>query len=759
MRVGLSDVDMSGFNADEARYDRMNRTNPPDFAPGMGNDLDSAFASSTSQSVGGSMDDLFGNNGSGGGDPFGGGMNNDPFGNSGGFGGGSLGGSGFGGDPFGGSNFGGLGTGGIGGMNDMGMGGNQQQPKSTEDKFWDVASTAGKGTVSFFKEFVSSFKYCNPFFWQRYGYNTLICSGIVASVGLVFWLLGVSFGFSLLLGGVVAAIPSVLLLMFNTEKAQNYSSPYNDEAIQMPQPTPMPEPQPAFDTGFGATVGMDSFGEDMEDEDDDDGYDGFGDDEDDNWGDDTWDDEPEEQPDEGMSSEDALATAQSFDKGMYTRDYLYDMFTKTLPTLKPDFNRMTNYDDSEDVFEYWADKLREAAEVSGCKEDLPELDSLSENLFTMVFTCDRPAGFKPDKVAEELASIYAMENSNGEKLASRAETFGAKCKITVFTGKSAMISLKDMYKIPECEKFMKDHDNYIPVVLGVDTKGGVLYYDFKKLESVIITGMPRSGKSWFVQNVLYQMCSFVSPSELNLFICDPKEGISDFKAFVLPHVKKFVSDDNKIVNTLRDLVKIEGPRRKKIIGDAGFVNIWDFKEKYPEVKLPIIYVVVDEIVTLASRMDKETNNEFRMLLRELISQLPALGIRAFLIPHVLNNDIIEKKTSDLVPCKISVCGDADHIEKATGSKYKDFPYKLKNKGDMAVRMPAVSSDTMFIHGAALTNSNPKNNELFDYARRVWGMLEPDEGTSITEAAELSTENQELLNKMESEEDDGLDLFS
>ena len=125
--------------------------------------------------------------------------------------------------------------------------------------------------------------------------------------------------------------------------------------------------------------------------------------------------------------------------------------------------------------------------------------------------------------------------------------------------------------------------------------------------------------------------------------------------------------------------------------------------------------------------------------------------------YIENNDIIEKKTSDLVPCKISVCGDADHIEKATGSKFKDFPYKLTNKGDMAVRMPAVSPSTMFIHGPALTESNPKNNDLFDYLRRVWSKLESSEtNNSVAKLAEEEASIKDMATKELEVED--LDIF-
>lgn len=706
--MGLMDFNSNGFDADEARYDRMNRTSPSEFPPGQGDDMNSIFNNDISQPVGG-----------------------------------------------GGSIFDNSFQSGAGGMG-MGMGmqglqpmqNTQPQKKSAEDMLFDGAVKGLKETGGFLSEVFNSFKSITARFWQIWGYRSMITSIIVFVVGLLLRLFGIRFGMQLAIGGLVGAIPSVVTFLFMTESARLCSGLYKDEE-QVDIPKQSNDSFNSFGEGGDIFGGMTDDTDTDFDYDEDDSDFSFDSDEDDF-------DFEEEEPCEGVSTEDALSTMQVIDKGMYTRQYLYDMMTKVLPTITPSYYNEKEYTEDDDIFLYWEEQLRDAAQVSGCKEDyLPELRSLSENLFTIKIVCDRPTGFKPDIVAQELARIYAhMENIEG--VTSKAEPVGSECYITIFTGKSAMISLKDMYN--QVEDFMLDSKNYIPIVLGVDTSGKVLKFDFKKLESVIITGMPRSGKSWFVQAVLFQMCSFVSPKEMQIYICDPKEGISDFKAFTLPHVKKFVSEDSKILSTLRNLVKVEAPRRKKIIGDAGFVNIWDYKEVYPDVHLPIIYVVVDEIVTLASRMDKDTNNEFRMLLRELISQLPALGIRAFLIPHVLNNDIIEKKTSDLVKCRISVCGDADHIEKATGSKPKDFPYKLVNKGDMAVRMSDLSANTMFIHAPAITASNPKNNEIFDYARRVWGMLEPDEvKDSVAFNAESEREQNELLKNLQISDDD-LDLF-
>lgn len=725
--MGLNDFS-NGYDVDSARYDRMNRVNPSEFPPGQGanDDFDNLFSNNTSQPVSGdNFGDIWGSSPASSGVP-----------NS--------------GDAFG------FNT--MGGTN---MQAQQPQQKAMEDKVFDGVVEGGKHAVKFGKSLVSSFSGLTPLFWQRYGYKCSIVSFVVAVVGLLLWVFRIHLGSQICIGAVIAGIPSIIIFLFNTENAKKFDTEYSDE---------VPQAQPQNDSNFDSPnndMGFSNdFSNDFSDSDsdfnnsfsEDDDYDYDTEEEEENWDDDFDFEASRAEPEEGMDLDKALDTAQEFDKGMYTRAYLYDMFTKVLPKLTPDYYAMREYTEEDDAFIQWGDYLREAAEVTGCKEDyLPELETLEENLFTIKLSCDRPTGFKPDAVASELARIYAHLDGGGNTVTAKAEPVGGTCYITIFTGKTAMISLKDMYD--QVEDFMKDSSNYIPVVIGVNTEGKVIHYDFKKLESIIITGMPRSGKSWLVQCILYQMCSFVSPRELQIIICDPKEGISDFKSFVLPHVKDFVCEDNAIVNTLRKLVKVEAPRRKKIIGDAGFVNIWDYKEVHPEVYLPVIYVVVDEIVTLASRMDKETGNEFRMLLRELISQLPALGIRAFFIPHILNNDIIEKKTSDLVPCKISVCGDADHIEKATGSKPKDFPYTLKNKGDMAVKMPALSAETMFIHAPALTDSNTKNSNLFDYARRVWSKLEPDEvANSVSANAELEQENKEVLRRMESDDDDITDLF-
>lgn len=745
------------MTADEARYERQNRLNPPMYPPGQevtggngGNPMDSnmgdIFGSSSQPVNTQGMGDIFSSSVNGGLDMSGMGLTN----------------------VNGVNNVGGLGN------NTLGASQNgvlpqqqaQQAPKTQEDILFETIGKILKGLVvggrDMFVDLASSGQGLTILFWNKYSLRVLI-AGLVAIVGgIILKVAGLGIGLEVSAGGAISAFIGVIVFGLTYESANNYTSMYSDE-----NNTIRSSETPIITQASNHT--NDTYG----------GSNGFFDSTSDGGNNDSWntawgsddgmaddgivydDTEYEEEDDfdfnsvgikgkDGMSAEDSLNNLQEVPHGMYTRQYLYEAFTRVLPTMRPDFNNVVEITDEEDAFYDWETKLRESAEVAGCKEEnLPELLEVKITMSTIQLTCTRPVGFKSDAVAKEIATMYSYKDGEFDtRVYAKYDNLGKNCIITIFTGKSDMVSLKDM--MLDVEDFILDTKNYMPVVFGINPSGKVIMADFKKLESIIITGMPRSGKSWFVQAVLTQMCFFVSPKELHIYICDPKEGISDFRDFTLPHVKKFVSNDNAIVNALRNIVKVEAPRRKKIIGDAGFVNIWDFKERHPSVDLPIIYIVIDEVVTLASRMDKDTFAEFRMLLRELISQLPALGIRAFMIPHILNNDIIEKKTSDLVPCKISVCGDADHIEKATGSKPKDFPYKLSNKGDMAIRMPLVNPDTMFVHGPALTDSNVKNSDYFDYMRQVWSKLEPDEvSNSVASQAEVAAQQKELLSKADS----------
>lgn len=744
----------SNMNVDEARYNRNNRLNPPEYYPNQQANTDYSNAmygqQGTQMSGAGQqasqMDikDFFGNSGS----------TAKPV-NNGGMG------DAVAGDLFNTSLNAGANSNSLTPAQTM-----QTQQQQYQGVTPQQVAKVFKDTWKGFTELVDAFKGTNGMYWRHVCSVASIIGLCLAGVGFITMFFGFGKWITLCITGVftmLVCVPSFLFL-----------SAYADrDKAETTEPEPEPvQPTQDFNTGSSAFESSDAFNffnssapsnDDFSDfdfnSDDADEDEDYDEDYEDEWDVDT--DEP--QGEAGMDKEQSLNSLQEVPQGMYTRQYLFDAFTRVLPTINPNFASVVELDENSDDFILWDGLLEEACEAAGCKERA-ELNKVSQNLFTITVECTKPAGFKPEAVGDELAKLYAFESDIDEeevKVFAKVKTVGVRCFFTIFNGTSAMVSVKDM--MFKEKDYVLDSRNIMPIMIGVDSSGRVYKYDFKKLESILITGMPRSGKSWLVQCILAQMCMYLPPDELHFYICDPKDDISDFKSFVLPHVKKFIADDLKIVEMLRYLVKVEAPRRTQIIGTDEKVNIWDFKEKNPDVKMPIIYIVIDELVTISSRLhgmqDKSYEQEFRLLLRELITRLPALGIRAILVPHIIKNDIIEKKTSDLIPCRISVKGDAKHIEETTDAKGKEFPYVLSRPGDMAVKISDMSQTVLFLKAPVLTTSNDENSEFFRYMKKVWEKLEPNtEKTEISIEAELKDRNKDLLALAQDDSED-IELFS
>lgn len=711
---------------------RESNMNPADFPPGQVNDPFSTGGGfqdpfSFSQGTNGTNNDMNGN------DPFGGGAN---FGSPLGSPTGSN-------DP---NTFNGFNTNPMGGQ-PTSFGSDVDAVDKALEIVGKVAVVGGKGLAGFLKRLIESMLHITPSYLVNWGRQMCIGAVIDIAIGALIMFTGHSGYFlPILVSSFFLLGIGTMLFMFNYSK---YREEKHGEMMQesIPEPDPISEPEQEPEQDFGNTDDFSDYDDSslFDDDEDDDLSDVYG-----------YEDEEEPVLDEPMTTEEALNSLPEVNKGMYTRQYLYEMLTKVLPSYAPSFSDFEEFDENDDLFLTFQEAVTEAAEVMGIdEENSPNVLTVSRNMFVIKITTERSAKLKAQQLADEVANIYADRNDCPDAYAL-SKTVGRECIITLFPGNgNGKVSLLDCLAVKK--DYFLNTKNYLPVVLGVDESGKVIVADLKKLDSMFITGLPRSGKSWFAKLMLLQMCTFCSPAELNFYICDPKDGISDFKAFAVPHVKKFVTADEDILKLLRWVVKTEGVRRKKLLGDAGCINIWSFKDKCPNVKLPLLYVVVDEVVTLSERMEKDTKAEFQGLITELVSQLPALGIRLMMVPHVIKNDIIKKTASDLVPCRISVLGDEAHIESSCGLKPKEFPYKLVSKGDMAVRLKLDNfKRPLFVHACIIADNDEKIDSVFEYMRCAWERLEPDEESAISSKVKEEKYLGTLEDKVSKESSDWLD---
>lgn len=706
-------------NGDDALARFNARNQEPEFAPGMGDESIWGMDSGPSSS---SFDDPFGgpSRSSSFDSPFGGG-NNDPFGSS-GFGSSSP--SPFGGpssDPFS-PSFG------QQGPPPASFGQQGQQPQTASEAIsqaaQQAASKAGRGSYEFTKAAVVAAKSHTAASVSGMGAATMKTSGVVSVAGAGMWLLSnflpaLAVGYYILVGAAVSALIGIATF------AGGYLIDQKDDVREQlrrpepePEPAPVVEPQPlpVFNEPEPASAPA------PEPEPEADGWD---------WNDLIPDEEPVEDVD--YDSLESDLEHLNMQKGTQTRQFIYETLTKGLPSISPKFADMRNLREGSKEWAIWAELIRDAAKQVGTREDLlPDLKDASENPFMFKLTISRTPRMKTQAIADEVVNIYKYDdNGNLEypnAYATSAES-GPRAFISIYKGaKIDMISLADMYaSSPDAQKFVRDPKTEMPVVIGTTGDGSVKAVDLLKAPAIVVSGEPRSGKSWIVKLILNQMCAYMSPNDLHLYIGDPKNQISEYANYNLPHVRRKEYTVDSVIDMLRYLVNTEAPRRKNIMQQYGYVNVLEFRRDHPEVTFPFLYVVLDEMMSLANAMGKEDAREYRELIERFVSEFPALGMRAIFIPHRVKNDVIPKSVSELISVRITAksASDASAAENLGLNSASEFPYKLSNAGDVAVRIADINDGApTYLRAAVLAPDTKGMERLESYIGHYWDKLDP-----------------------------------
>lgn len=698
-----SDVDL-------LRKEREARMNPPEFEIGQGEDDGWNFFDDDNGGM--SMDEsAFGGSSQGFGDSFGG-MGGDL---------GSLGGSV------------------QGGFSNT----NSHSPQSltaTEDKIIDGAVMVGKhafnGSKELFNGIHDGIKGNNAFYWTVYGKKVMVVGVVISISGVILSLMGlvsnISRGLDVLIGGLMSLAVGVLIFSLNCDKARELGGMEKKESTE-----PVIYEEEEFSDDIFSDIDDDLYEEE---------YSGWGsDDEEDIFNDeeeefDPWssidEDDYVESVDEVISSEpvdidEAIESIREIPAHTQTRQYLFEEYSRVLPVINPAFAKLKSISENSDSFIIFDKVLIDASIQVGTNQDkLPQLLELRENQFIIQLKATRPSGLKEEAIANEIANIYSRDEYGAvihEGVYATTSSVGSSYIINIFKGEDSIISLADTYK--EVSDFVLDPNIKKPVVMGVNELGKVWYFDAEKVFSYIISGKPRSGKSWSVVSLVLQLCMYSSPREVQFEVFDVKGTSSDFYSMNehLPHFKKFESVGKRILQRLRHITTVEADRRKKILNEHDVIAIADLKNKGVDVEMPYLYVLIDEIVGLIGTFTKDEHAEFKDLMNVLITQMPNLGIRLILVPHRVTNDIVPKTTYTNVGCIACVRTDSKEIASTLDITKKDFPYDLTNSGDMALKTGEVNKGkAVFCHGVAVTSSNESNVGIYKFVGSLWGKLEPEE---------------------------------
>lgn len=585
--------------------------------------------------------------------------------------------------------------------------------------------------LAVFRGITGAFRNTSKYSNAKTGFHILIAGAVEIVVGLLLFVANLFNGgffnghIAVTLGGVITSMVGLgIWYAFNSSGAIERAKYVEEQQNAMQQQAPQVPVQPAF-TPPPETPSF--LADSSSDEDEDDDWD-F------SLSDDEEDEEEEPEPVEVKEPEEVLESMPTLDKGMFTRQYLWEAYKQVLPQVNPDFGDMREVDEESSEFEEWGTRITEAATVAGLSIEDVSLETMYENLsiYQLKVTRQSGASSKEKNMVAEVLNSYKMDEM-GRSIPERSGAFSTYKAgrgylfITIFKASKYMVSVGDIYN--QCSDWVLDTSVKVPWAYGVSQDGEIWKGDLLDLDSMIVAGMPRFGKSWNMFSIMLQMCMWMSPKDLNFECYDVKEGISEYSTFTLPHLKRFESDPKRVVERIKYIVNVEGARRKKILAQYGVKKIQDLPD---EAHLPYLYIVIDEMVGLNNAINswggKDELNVYRDCLNNLISQLPATGIRPLMVPHRIVDNIIPKTASSLVACRMTLGADTDDALKgAIDETSAAFGYSLPNKGDAAAKIVTMNSGKPFYcHSAVIATNDEDNKKLTKFVQSLWNRIEPDE---------------------------------
>ena len=434
--------------------------------------------------------------------------------------------------------------------------------------------------------------------------------------------------------------------------------------------------------------------------------------------------------DEPVDIDEAIASLSEAGVHAQSRAYLYEQFYKVLRSVTPNYSELTELEEYSDDFQHYLTLLLNAAAREGFTDQDFQIEHIYENSFMYKIVISASPKFKADKVA---ISIENQEKFNQMGIEVKPNLFvtskviGHNVHIDIIKDSSPMLTVKDMWS--ENKNFILDPDNVMPVVLGSDELGQSIVMDFAKINSIALSGKPGKGKTWLAQSIIAQLAFFSTPNEVQFIFADPKGQQGDFANINFPHVIEKVKTEEETMEVLRRIVREEVPKREALLGQYGLTDIKDMHKMYPDVTMPYLYILVEEMMSLGDhlkQMDKEAYKEYRAILSDIVNKCRYLGIRLFGLSQRMTDNAIPKDIKVGIDLKLTAGADASEIEQVMEVKPKDFPYNIAGKvGKYAVMSPEYrGGNASFMVGAVMGTSNPENAQTYRFVKALWEKIEP-----------------------------------
>ncbi|MFT8317079.1 MAG: DNA translocase FtsK [Sporolactobacillus sp.] len=269
----------------------------------------------------------------------------------------------------------------------------------------------------------------------------------------------------------------------------------------------------------------------------------------------------------------------------------------------------------------------------------------------------------------------------------------------------AMVGLREVLE----SKNAHQARSKLAIGLGRDISGEPILSDLNKMPHLLVAGATGSGKSVCINSIIITLLMRTKPSEVKLFMIDPK--MVELNVYNgIPHLlTPVVTDPGKAAQGLKNIVG-EMERRYELFSESGTRNLEGYNEmvrkfnaehEEKQLLMPYIVVIIDELADLmmvASKDVEETVTRLAQMAR-------AAGIHLIIATQRPSVDIITGVIKANIPSRIafsvSSMMDSRTILDSGGAE------KLLGKGDMLF-LPIGASKPVRIQGAFLSDEEVEN---------------------------------------------------
>ena len=175
---------------------------------------------------------------------------------------------------------------------------------------------------------------------------------------------------------------------------------------------------------------------------------------------------------------------------------------------------------------------------------------------------------------------------------------------------------------------------------GIEGVDEVTYGGLPRGRMTLVMGVPGSGKTVFLYSILTCLLETFEPEELRLAIVDPK--LTNFMfCNQLPNLEhnQVITESEDAADLFEWITEEEIPRRTKVLGESGSIDIEDHNERSDDPLLPLV-VIIDEYADLIDGLGDDSD-DFETNVRRIAQKARSVGIHLIISTQRPSANIID----------------------------------------------------------------------------------------------------------------------